>query len=96
MRGSGLGLEVYADADYADKANDSRSVSGIAVTLVGTVVNHANKTQHIVSLSTSEVEYIVAGDGVKEVLCVPLCLSLRPRQVAQVLRSLKTTRGLRH
>ena len=31
MRGSGLGLEVYADADYAGKANDRRSVSGIAV-----------------------------------------------------------------
>ena len=58
MRGSGLGLEVYADADYADKANDRRSVSGIAVTLGGTVVSHASKTQHVVSLSTLEAEYI--------------------------------------
>ena len=52
MRGSGLELEVYADADYADKANDRRSVSGIAVTLGGTVVSHVSKTQHVVSLST--------------------------------------------
>ena len=30
VRGSGLGLGVYADADYADKANDERhSMSGI-------------------------------------------------------------------
>ena len=36
VRGSGLDLEVYADADYADKANDRRSVSGVAVTLGGT------------------------------------------------------------
>ena len=41
------------DADYADKANDRRSVSRIAVTLGGTVVSHANTTQHVVLLSTS-------------------------------------------
>ena len=75
MRGSGLGLEVYADADYADKANDGRSVSGIRVTLGGTVVSHASKTQHVVSLWTSKAEYIVAGDGVKEALFVCAVLS---------------------
>ena len=85
MRGSGLRLEVYADADYADKANDRRSVSGIAVTMGGTVVSHASKTQHVVSLSTSEAEYIATGDGV-------ICL-LRLSRVGQALRSLRTTRG---
>ena len=54
--GSGLGLEVHADANYADKANNRRSVSGIAVTLGGTVLSHASKRQHVVSLSTSEAE----------------------------------------
>ena len=66
---------MYADADYADKANDRRSVSEIAVTLGGTVVSHASKTQHAVSLSTSEAEYIAAGDGVKEALFVRAVLS---------------------
>ena len=77
IRGSGLGLglEVYADADYADKANDRRSVSGIAVTLGGTVVSHASKTKHFVSLSTLEAEHIVAGDRVKEALFVRAVLS---------------------
>ena len=94
VRGSGLGLEVFADAD---KATDRRSVSGIAVTLGGTVVSHASKTRDVVSLPTSEEEYIPAGDGVKEALFVrvPFCLSLRPRRVEQALRSLRTTRGLR-
>ena len=41
---------------------------GIAVTFGGTVVSHASKTQHVVSLSTLEGEYIAAGDGVKEAL----------------------------
>ena len=75
VRGSGLSLNVYADADYANKENDRRSVSGIAVTLGGTVVRHASKTQRVVSLSTSEAEYIAAGEGVKEALFVRAVLS---------------------
>ena len=96
-RGSGLGLEVFADADYADKTTGRRSVSGIAVTLGGTVVSPASKTRYVVSLSTSEEECIPTGDGVKEALFVrvPFCLSVRPRRVEQALRSLRTTRGLR-
>ena len=74
-RGSGLGLEVYADADYADKTRDIRSVSGIEIILEGTVVSHASKTHHVVSLSTSEAGYIAAGDGVNEALFVRAVLS---------------------
>ena len=65
-----MGLEVYVDADYADKANGRRSASRIEVTLGGIVVSHASKTQYVVSLSTSEADYIAAGDGVKEALFV--------------------------
>ena len=75
VRGSGLSLNVYADADYVNKDNNRRSVSGIAVTLRGAVVSHASKTQRVVSLSTSEAEYIAAGDGVKEALFVRAVLS---------------------
>ena len=75
VRGSGLGLEVYANTDCADKANGRHSVSGRASTLGGTVVSHASKTQHVVSLSTSEGENIAAGDGVKEALFVRAVLS---------------------
>ena len=32
-RGSGLEISVFADANYAEKANDRRSVSGVAVTV---------------------------------------------------------------
>ena len=68
-------LGVYTDTDYADKANDRRPVSGIAVTLGGTVVSHVSKTQHVVSLLTSEAEYISARDGVQEALLVRAVLS---------------------
>ena len=73
--GSGLSLNVYADADYENKENDRSSVSGIAVTLGGTVVSHTSKTQRVVSLSTSEAEYIAAGEGIKEALFVRAVLS---------------------
>ena len=70
MRRTGLELEVYVDADYADRANDRRSVPEIAVTGGGTVVSHASITQHVVSLSTLEAEYIAARDRVKEAMFV--------------------------
>ena len=47
----------------------------IAVTLGGTVVSPTRKTHHVVSLSTSEAECIVAGDGVKKALFVRVVLS---------------------
>ena len=90
VRGSRLGLEVFADSDYADKANDRRSVSGIAVISGGTVVSHASKTQHVVSLSTSEAEYIAAGDGVKEALFVNAVLSfIAPETLGARIKVLK-------
>ena len=51
-------LSVYVDVDYANKDNDRRSVSGVAVMVGGTVVNASSTTQHCVTLSTSEAEYV--------------------------------------
>ena len=51
-------LSVYVDVDYANKDNDRRSVSGAAVMVGGTVVNACSTTQHCVTLSTSEAEYV--------------------------------------
>ena len=47
VRGSGLSLNVYTDADYANKDDDRHLVSGIAVPLGGTVVRHANKAHRV-------------------------------------------------
>ena len=97
VRGSGLSLNVYADADYAYKDDERRSVSGIAVTVGGTVVRHASKTQRVVSLSTSEAEYIAAGDGIKEALFVQAVLSfIAPKTCGASVKSLRTTRGQKH
>ena len=94
VRGSGLSLNVYADADYANKENDRRSVSGIAVTLGGAVVSHASRTQRVVSLSTSEAESIAAGDGVKEALFVRAVLSfIAPETCGASIKVLEDDQG---
>ena len=47
VRGPGLSLNVYVDADGGSKDNDRRSVSEIVATLRGTVVSYASKTQRV-------------------------------------------------
>ena len=54
-RGGDLKLSFFADADYADRCNDRRPVSGVAVMLENTAVSASSTTQHCVTLSTSEV-----------------------------------------
>ena len=77
VRGSGLDLAAYSDADYADKSNDRRSVSGTVNTLGGAAVSWAsfNSTQRCATLSTAEAEYLALGEGVKEALFTGAALS---------------------
>ena len=63
VKGGNLKLSVYVDADYANKENDWRSVSGVAVMVGGTVVNASSTTQHCGTLSTSEAEYVAMAQG---------------------------------
>ena len=63
--GSGLEISVFANANYAEKADDRRSVSGVAVTVGKSSVSRFSSTQKFVTLSTTEVEYVALRDGVK-------------------------------
>ena len=65
---TGIYLKVFADADYASKATDRRSVSGGAIMCGGACVCWLSRTQKCVTLSTSEAEYDAHGDAVKELL----------------------------
>ena len=56
VRGSGLRLSVFADADYAAAANDRRSMSGVVVMLGGTAVDWKRSTQKCVTTATCEAE----------------------------------------
>ena len=66
---------MFVDASYADDKVDRRSTTGLAVTVGGTVVSASTKTQPVTAQSTSEAEYIAAGEGVKEALFVRGVLS---------------------
>ena len=61
-------LEVFADAHYASKATDRRSVSGRAIICGGACACWFSRRQKCATLSTSKVEYVALGDGVKELL----------------------------
>ena len=63
VRGSGLRLSVYADADYAAVSNDRRSVSGVAVMLGHTAIGWK-----CVTTATCEAEYAALCDASKEAL----------------------------
>ena len=67
-RGGGLELVAFADANYASKATDRRSVSGGAVMCAGASVCWFSRTQKCVTLSTTEAEYVALADTIKEAM----------------------------
>ena len=68
MRGFGLKLTMFADADYAAASNDRRSVSGVAVMLGDTAIGWKSSTQKCVTTATCEAEYVALCDASKEAL----------------------------
>ena len=74
--GGYLKLSLFADAGYADRCNDRRSVSGVAVMLGNTAVSASSTTQHCVALSTSEAEYVTIAHETKTALAIKAVLDL--------------------
>ena len=86
-------LSVYVDADYANKDDDRHSVSGVAV-MVGAVVNASSTTQHCVTLSTSEAEYVAMAQGVKTALFAKAVLdSLQPELAGETIDLFEDNQG---
>ena len=67
LRGGDLKLSLFADADYADRCKDRRSVSDVAVMLENSSMN-GSTTQHFATLHTSEAEYLAKAHGAKTAL----------------------------
>ena len=65
---TGLGLISFADADYASRSTDRRSVSGVLVMCAGGPASCHSKTQKCVTLSATQAEYEAMSDVGKEIL----------------------------
>ena len=67
-------LEGYTDAD-GSMAEDRRAITGYAFLIDGGAVSWSSKRQEIISLSTTESEYVAATHGMKEALWLRSLLS---------------------
>ncbi|KMQ87096.1 retroelement pol polyprotein [Lasius niger] len=64
------GLIVYSDSDYASDPDTRRSTSGYITVLAGGAVSWMSQRQRIVTLSTTEAEYVAACDATKEAIWI--------------------------
>lgn len=77
-------LIAFADASFADKNDDRRSVSGSVISFAGGAISWFSRTQRCVSLSTSEAEYVSMSDCLKDVLFLRRLLGfMRPSSADQ-------------
>ena len=64
-KGNNLDLYSFIDADWVGCVDDRKSTSGASFYLGGCLVSWSSKKQSSISLSTGEVEYVVATNGCK-------------------------------
>ncbi|RVX11466.1 Retrovirus-related Pol polyprotein from transposon TNT 1-94 [Vitis vinifera] len=63
-----LKLQCYVDADFAGDIDSRKSTTGFVFTLGGIAISWASNLQKIVTLSTTEAEYVVATEAGKEMI----------------------------
>ena len=61
-------LQGYVDADFAGNIDSRTSTTGFVFTLGGTAISLASNLQKIVTLSTTEAEYVAATKVGKEMI----------------------------
>ena len=83
-KGEELTLSVYTDADYPSKETDRRSISGVAVILGNAAVYATSRTQHCVTSSTTEAEYVALAEGAKKGMFVRSVMSFMQPNVYEI------------
>ena len=64
-------LQGYVDADFAGDIDSRKSTTGFVFTLGDTAISWASNLQKIVTLSTTEAEYVAATETGKEIIWLP-------------------------
>lgn len=72
---SGIELAGYSDADFASDIATRRSTTGYAFSLANGIVTWSSQRQKLVSMSTTELEYIAASTAAKEAVWLRALLS---------------------
>ena len=60
----------YSDSDFAGDLDDRHSTSGILFSLSGGVISWCSKKENIVTLSTSEAEYVALSHATQEAIWI--------------------------
>jgi hypothetical protein len=68
-------IYAFSDADYAGDVTSRKSRTGVAVKLSAAIVARKYTRQKIVTLSTTEAEYVAASQNIKEFIWLKLLLS---------------------
>ena len=77
MIGQSLDIRCFVDVDWAGDLDQRRSKSGYVFNLFGGAVSWMSKKQSVVTLSTTEVEYMAASHASKEAVWLQrLCSSM--------------------
>ena len=66
--GASLKLQGYVDVDFAGDIDSRKSTTGFVFTLGGIAISWASNLQKIVTLSTTETEYVAATEAGKEMI----------------------------
>ena len=61
-------LQGYVDADFAGDIDSRKSTTGFVFTLGGIAISWASNLQKIITLSTTEVEYVAAIEAKNEII----------------------------
>ena len=57
---------IISDSNFATNLDDRKSVSGYVATIGGMITSWSSKTQHVVTLSSTEAEYVAMSMAVQE------------------------------
>lgn len=77
-------IRDYVDADFAGNLDRRRSQTGYVFTVLGNSKSWKATFQHIVALSTIELEYIALTEAVKEAIWIKGIIGMFGRKVEAI------------